>query len=70
MIKRHCDDVGRDYGEIERTRLGTAFPGTDLGEEAALLAKAGVQHLIYNMAAVHQLDPIREFGTEVIPRVR
>src|SRR5207302_10525125 len=25
VLKRHCDDVGRDFGEITKTRLGGLF---------------------------------------------
>lgn len=68
VLQRHCDDVGRDFGEIEKTRLSTAFPGSDLVEEGRAMQEVGVQHLIYNMPAVDTLDPIKHFGSEVIPK--
>lgn len=67
VLRRHCDEVGRDFDQIERTRLGTAVPGNDLAEEAESLAAAGAQHLIYNMPAVHTLEGIKEFADQVIP---
>src|SRR4028119_2092225 len=37
VLKRHCEDVGRDYEEIERTSLGTVHlaPGAMGGEGTA-----------------------------------
>lgn len=67
VLKRHCDQVGRSYDEIERTRLGTAFVGMDLVAAAGELVDAGMQHLIYNMPAIHTLETIKVFGSEVIP---
>jgi F420-dependent oxidoreductase-like protein len=68
VLRQHCDDVGRDFDEIEKTRLSTAFPGLDLVAEARAMQEVGVQHLIYNVPAVHTLDQIKHFGAEVIPQ--
>lgn len=70
VLERHCDEVGRKYDDIERTRLGVAFPGTDLVEEARSFKDAGAQHLIYSVPAVHNLEAIRMFGSDVIPAFR
>jgi F420-dependent oxidoreductase-like protein len=67
VLKKHCEDVGRDFDDIERTRLGTVFPGTDVAGEAKELIDAGVQHLIYNMPAVQTLEGIKMLGREVMP---
>lgn len=67
VLKKHCDEVQRPYDEIERTWLGTAFPGTDLVAMARIAVDAGMQHLIFNMPAVHNLEAIKLFGSEVIP---
>jgi F420-dependent oxidoreductase-like protein len=32
VLRRHCDDAGRDMGEIEITQLSTALVGTDRAE--------------------------------------
>jgi F420-dependent oxidoreductase-like protein len=68
ILKGHCDDVGRDYSEIEKTRLSTAFPGSDLVEECRTMQEAGVEHMIFNMPQVDTLEPIKHFGKEVIPK--
>ncbi len=33
VLRRHCDDVGRDYDEIEKTVMGPLDPGPN-GEHA------------------------------------
>jgi F420-dependent oxidoreductase-like protein len=70
VLKGHCEDVGRDYSDIEKTRLSTAFPGADLVEECKALEAVGVQHMIFNAPNVNSLEPIKHFATEVIPKFR
>jgi F420-dependent oxidoreductase-like protein len=75
VLKRHCDDVGRGYDEIEKTALGTVHlaPGEmTAGEVVELcrgLAEDGIQQAIFNMPNVHELDPLRVFAREIIPAV-
>jgi F420-dependent oxidoreductase-like protein len=75
VLRDHCEDVGRDYEEIERTALGTV----NLGEEGMTaedviglcreMSEAGIQHLIFNMPNVHEIKPIETFGEKIIPAV-
>jgi F420-dependent oxidoreductase-like protein len=75
VLKRHCDAVGRDYSEIEKTTLGTVHlePGqlspTDVIAQCRALAEIGVQHAIFNMPNVHEIKPLETFGREIIPVV-
>ncbi|MBV9452776.1 MAG: LLM class F420-dependent oxidoreductase [Rubrobacter sp.] len=75
VLRRHCEDVGRDYGEIERTALGTVNLGpggmTAEGviEMCRELSAAGIQHLIFNMPNVHEIEPLETFGERIIPIV-
>jgi len=75
VLKGHCEDVGRDYAEIERTALGTAnlaADGMSADDVIGLcreLHDAGVQHLIFNMPNVHELTPLETFGEKIIPAV-
>lgn len=75
VLKRHCEDVGRDYDEIERTSIATAdlSPGAMTAEDVAELcrdqADAGIQHIIFNFPNVQELTPLEEFGERVIPEV-
>lgn len=75
ILKRHCDEVGRDYNEIEKTTLGTAFLAPDNMTAQGVvvlcraLAKIGVQHAIFNMPNVSEIKPLEIFAREVIPEV-
>jgi hypothetical protein len=74
-LKRRCEGVGRNYGKIERTSLGTVHlaPGK-MGADDVIgtcrdLAGAGVQHAIFNMPNVHDIKPLKTFEREIIPAV-
>ena len=75
VLKRHCDQVGRDYGEIEKTTLGRAhldagqMSPKDVIEHCRVLADLGVQHAIFNMPNPHEIVPLETFGKEIIPEV-
>jgi F420-dependent oxidoreductase-like protein len=75
VLKRHCDDVGRPYEEIEKTVLGVIHlaPGgqspADLIAFCRSLADIGIQHFIFSMPNVSEMTPIEVIGREVIPEV-
>ena len=73
VLRGHCEDVSRDYEEIERTGLGTAYlaEGVMTSEDVIgfcrEMSEAGIQHLIFNMPNVHEIRPLETFGEEIIP---
>jgi len=75
VLRRHCDDLGRPYDQIERTTLSTAnlMPGQqstdDILRFCEELAGVGVQQAIFNMPGVETLAPVEAFAREIIPRV-
>ena len=75
ILKRHCDEVGRPYDDIERTALGTVHLAPDklsasqVIETCRALAGLGIQHVIFNMPNVHEIKPLDTFGREIIPTV-
>jgi len=75
VLKRHCDALGRDYGAIEKTTLGTVdlqsgkMNAKDVIAQCKLLAAIGVQHAIFYMPNVHEITPLDIFGREIIPAV-
>jgi F420-dependent oxidoreductase-like protein len=75
ILKQHCDTLGRDYGSIEKTTLGTVDvqPGkmtaNDVIALCKVLAAMGVQHAIFNIPNVHEIRPLEMFGREIIPAV-
>ena len=76
VLKAHCERLGRDYDEIEKTTLNTVHiaPGkqtaADVIAECRSFAALGIQHCIFNMPNVHELKPLRVFRDEIIPAVR
>lgn len=75
ILKRHCDAVGRDYTDIERTALSTAFLAegqmkpADVIAHCRELAQLGFQHTIFNMPNTQDIKPLEIFGKEIIPAV-
>ncbi len=75
VLRRHCEDVGRDYEEIERTALGTVNLAPDgMTAEGVIglcrgLNEAGIEHLIFNMPNVHEITPLETFGEKIIRAV-
>ncbi len=75
VLRGHCEDVGRDYEEIERTALGTVnlapdgMTADDVIAHCRELNDAGIQHLIFNMPNVHEIEPLETFGEKIIPAV-
>lgn len=75
-LKRHCDDLGRDYNEIEKSSLDTSMIGT--GEESPQdvinrckeLADLGFSHVIFNhMGFDNLLQTVETFAKEIVPAV-
>lgn len=75
VLKRHCEDVGRDYDEIERTVLGQIHLGpggqsvSDVIDLCRGLAEVGIQQFIFSMPNDYEIAPIEAVGREIIPAV-
>jgi len=75
VLKRHCDEVGRDFDEIECSTLSTVrlqAGGESPAEVVARLssfAKAGFSHAIVNMPNVHEAGVLERLAHEVIPEL-
>jgi F420-dependent oxidoreductase-like protein len=75
VLRRHCEDVGRPYEEIEKTSLGTVhlaaggMTPAQVIDSCRELAGLGIQHAIFNMPNVHEITPLEVFGREIIPAV-
>jgi F420-dependent oxidoreductase-like protein len=74
VLRQHCADVGRDPEEIERSTL----QGVDLSRETTAsiverfgeLSDAGAQHVIFNVADVHDPRHLDTIGRDVLPQLR
>lgn len=75
-MKQHCDDVGRLYEDIEKTVITSVKLTPDPQNTNEIvnlcqeLAGLGVHHVIFNVANVHEIEPIRILGHDVIPQVQ
>ena len=71
VLRQRCEEVGRDYDDIEKTVMGRGY-GSDPKELVAHLeelAGLGVQEYHGLMPDVSELEPLRELGREVVPAV-
>ncbi len=75
VLKRHCDEVGRDYDEIEKTVMGPLDPGPqgervgDLVDSMRELAGLGVTHYHGSVPDAASIRPIELLGERVLPAV-
>lgn len=75
VLDRHCEELGRDPQEIERTTLDLVSfgPGgttpTEMIDRLGALARLGVDEAIFGFVDVHTLRPIELFGREILPRI-
>jgi alkanesulfonate monooxygenase len=76
ILKQHCEDVGRDYNEIDRTVIFPAAMHSDtidaasLVESCRMLAGLGVQHVIFTgVPRIHEITSVQQIGRQVIPEV-
>jgi F420-dependent oxidoreductase-like protein len=75
ILKQHCDQVGRNYADIEKTaldqvRLGSdGLTAKDFVNRCKDLSQAGIQHLIISLPDVSTIKPLEIIGKEVIPAV-
>jgi F420-dependent oxidoreductase-like protein len=63
VLRRHCEDAGRDYEEIERGTLRLVFPGLDLKADVESLAEAGAAHVVYAPTELDVLGLIDDLAT-------
>ena len=74
ILRRHCEEIGRDPDEIERTTL----QDVDLRKESTAqivdwfgdLSDAGAQHVMAAVRDVHDLAVLEAIGRDVIPQLR
>jgi hypothetical protein len=76
ILAEHCDAVGRDFTEIERTSYQpislrrSAESPDQLVQGLGRLAEAGVQHVILGVADADDATALEAIGRDVIPQLR
>ncbi len=74
VLRRHCEDVGRPYEEIERSTLQSV--NLALEEPASVVERfralevAGAQHVIFSVRGLHDPERLEDIGRNVIPALR
>ncbi len=75
VLKKHCQDVGRDFNEIEITVLEQVRPADgkidaqEAIEKCKHLKEFGVSHVIFGIRNVEDIKPLNVFGEKIIPEV-
>lgn len=75
VLKRHCDEVGRDYDEIVKTVMGTLDPGAngekidDLIASMRDLAALGITHYQAMVPDVASIRPLELLGQRLVREV-
>ena len=75
LLKRLCDEAGRDYGAIEKTVPFAFDPGADGSKVGELLGRLrwlagmGAQTVFGWVVGMDRITPIEVMGREVIPAV-
>ena len=80
VLRGHCESVGRDYAEIEKTLLTQVSITPDgarrtltpdaMVERLGQAAEAGAQHAIFSVRDVTDLSRLELIGRGVIPQLR
>jgi F420-dependent oxidoreductase-like protein len=80
VLRAHCETIGRDYDEIERSthqqvRLsadgrGDSQPPSQVVERLGELEDAGAQHVIISLQDVWRPEMLELVGRDVIPHLR
>ena len=74
ILRERCAEIGRPFGEIERTSLQSVDLGRDSVSQVLdrfeTLAAVGVQHVIFSLANVADPHTIEVIGRDLLPRAR
>ena len=80
ILEQHCEAIGRNFEEIERTTLQSVAISEDGGHGTETAAQvvdhfgelndAGAQHVIFNVRNAHEPGALELIGRDVIPQLR
>ncbi|MBX3064301.1 MAG: LLM class F420-dependent oxidoreductase [Anaerolineae bacterium] len=73
VLKRHCDEVGRDFSEITLTAAGTVHPGEQASKEIVAqlkeVGKLGFTHAMLMLPNMHEISALEILVNEVMPEI-
>lgn len=71
ILRRRCDEIGRDEAEISKTLLARVDPAnehaTDVIARCQPMVDAGFDHIIFNVVGDHTISAIEMLGRTLIP---
>jgi F420-dependent oxidoreductase-like protein len=69
VLRAHCEQLGRDYGRIEKTVL-TRYPGdvAKFLDELAAYAEAGIDTVLLSVIDPTQAEFFATLGRDIVPR--
>ena len=74
ILRRHCEDVGRPYDEIERSTLQRVNLAVEepaaVVERFRALGEAGAEHVLFSLRELHDPRNLETIGREVLPALR
>jgi F420-dependent oxidoreductase-like protein len=74
ILREHCEAVGRDFDEIERSNLQTINLTRDtpsqIVDRFGELSDAGAQHVIFSVVDVDDPKHLETIGREIVPQLR
>src|SRR5207244_11479804 len=75
ILREHCDAVGRNYDEIEKTVIrpigfGEGSSPAQVVDTLGQFAEAGVQTVLGALLGVEQMTPLEMVGRDVIPQIK
>jgi alkanesulfonate monooxygenase len=69
VLKKHCDDLGRNYDEIDLTLTGMNQSPKELIEQCRMAAKLGFNEVSLIVPNIHEMHPLETLAKEVIPAI-
>ncbi|HSL33554.1 MAG TPA: LLM class F420-dependent oxidoreductase [Candidatus Limnocylindrales bacterium] len=74
VLRRHCEEVGRDFDEIERSTLQSVNLAKEspaqIVDHFGELSDVGVQHVIFNVRNVDDPSTLELIARDVVPHLR
>ena len=73
MLRRHCENVGRDYGDIETTSLleiDMRRAARAVLESLREQHREGIEHVIVNLPDAHEPATLERLAREVLAPLR
>ncbi|MCE7734019.1 MAG: LLM class F420-dependent oxidoreductase [Candidatus Heimdallarchaeota archaeon] len=76
VLQGHCNNLNRDYDEIEKTTLGTInlMPNEQTPQDIINyfrdLAEIGIDHAIVNLPNIYEIKPLETLRDEILPEIR